>query len=143
MSRAPREPLDRLRRFGLYALAVFFVLAGAGHFVNPDFYLAMMPAWLPAHAELVWISGLAEAALGIAVLVPALRRSAGWGLIALLVAVFPANANMALHAERFPNIPMWALWVRLPFQALFIAWAWWATRPDVVDGSGREKRAPR
>jgi uncharacterized membrane protein len=124
-----RASSGRLRRTALYALSIFFVVAGVNHFANPDFYLPMMPACLPWHRELVWLSGVLEVAGGIAVLIPRARSMAGWGLVALLVGIFPANLNMALNPELYPDFGTVALWARLPFQALFIAWAWWATRP--------------
>jgi uncharacterized membrane protein len=101
-----------------------FVVAGALHFLKPRFYLAIMPDWLPAHRELVYASGLAEAAggLGLMAPAPAVRRWAGWWLVATLVAVFPANLHMALNPERYAKIPRPALWARLPFQGVFIAW---------------------
>jgi len=71
----------------------------------------------------VIISGVAEIAGGIGILIPSARRMAGWGLLALLVAVFPANIYMAAYPERF-GIPAWILWVRLPFQVVFFAWVW-------------------
>jgi uncharacterized membrane protein len=100
-----------------------FVLAGILHFVKPRMYEAIMPPWLPRHRELVYASGVAEIAGGAGLLVPAVRRPAGWWLIATLVAVFPANVHMALHADRF-RVPGGrnALLARLPFQAVFIAW---------------------
>ncbi len=120
-----------LKRASLWLMAAFYVVAGVNHFRSPEFYLAIMPPYLPWHLELVYLSGVAEIALGLALLVPALRVWAAWGVIALLVAVFPANLHQALH-----DVPMagsteslGALrWVRLPFQAVFIAWAWWHTR---------------
>jgi uncharacterized membrane protein len=114
-----------------YLLAIFFVLAGANHFINAGFYLQMMPPYLPWHLFLVYLSGIGEIVLGIMVLIPGLTSIAGWGLIALLIAVFPANIHMALHPDLFPNISPVALWIRLPFQAVFIAWAYWSTRPSV------------
>jgi uncharacterized membrane protein len=114
-----------------YLLAIFFVLAGANHFINAGFYLQMMPPYLPWHLFLVYLSGICEIVLGIMVLIPGLTSIAGWGLIALLIAVFPANIHMALHPDLFPNIIPVALWIRLPFQAVFIAWAYWSTRPSV------------
>jgi uncharacterized membrane protein len=126
---ALRLPEAPARRIALLALAVFFVAAGLNHFANEAFYLAMMPPWLPAHAELVLLSGVLEVLGGVAVLAPRLRNAAGWGLVALLVAVFPANLHMALNPELFPAFSARVLRARLPFQALFIAWAWWATRP--------------
>lgn len=109
-------------------LSAVFILAGLNHFRNPRMYLAIMPPYLPNHTALVAASGYAEVALGALVLVPRLRRVAGYGLIALLLAVFPANLHMALNPERFQPIPAWALWLRLPLQAVLIAWVRWATR---------------
>lgn len=114
----------------LWVMGVAYVAAGVMHFVAPDFYLPMMPPYLPWHLELVYLSGLAEIVLGVAVLVPATRVAAAWGIILLLIAVFPANMHIALH-----NVPLGgaaegaglANWIRLPFQAVLIVWAWWYT----------------
>jgi len=125
----PRSPG---RRAALILLALFFVGAGVNHFVNPDFYLAIVPPYLPAHGALVAVSGFFEIVGGLGVLLPATRSAAGWGLIALLLAVFPANLHMALNPEPFVagGFPRWALYARLPLQLVFILWAYWATRPD-------------
>jgi uncharacterized membrane protein len=117
------------RRIGLIALSVFFVIAGINHFLNPFFYVKIMPPYLPAHLELVYISGFFEILGGLGVLLPRIRSLAGWGLILLLMAVFPANLHMAIFPEQYPAVPAVALYVRLPLQLLFIAWAYWATRP--------------
>ncbi len=102
------------------------VLSGAMHFRSPKVYERMMPSWLPAHRALVLISGVFEVLGGVGLLVPATQHLAAWGLIALFVAVFPANVNMAVN--RLPlgrrPVPTWALWLRLPFQLVFIGWAW-------------------
>lgn len=103
--------------------------AGVNHFVMPKFYLRMMPPYLPGHLALVYLSGVAEILLGTLMLVPATSRLAAWGLIALLIAIFPANLHMALHPERFPEFSPTSLWLRLPLQALPLAWAYWHTRP--------------
>lgn len=107
---------------------VFFIAAGLNHFINPGFYLRMMPAYLPWHAALVAVSGVAEMVLGGLLLVSRFQVMAAWGSIALLVAVFPANVNMALHPELYPTISPMALWLRLPIQGLLIAWAHRYTR---------------
>jgi len=107
---------------------LFFIAAGVNHFLNPAFYLRMMPVYLSWHAELVAISGVAEVVLGAMLLVSRFRVVAALGLIALLIAVFPANLNMALHAEQFRPLSPVALWVRLPIQGVLIAWAYWYTR---------------
>jgi uncharacterized membrane protein len=103
-----------------WILGAFFVLAGLNHFLNPDSYLAMMPRYLPYPSELVWISGVAEIFGGLGVLFRTTRVPAGWGLMALLVAVFPANIQAALHGWPGSSMPSWVLWLRLPFQPIFI-----------------------
>ena len=102
----------------------FFVFAGVMHFVVPRTYQAIVPDYLPAHRELVAASGVAEIAGGLGVMHPRTRRLASWWSIATLVAVFPANLHMALNPDRY-KVPggRTALYVRLPIQLLFIAWA--------------------
>jgi uncharacterized membrane protein len=124
--------MTKLKPIFQYLLAVFFILAGTNHFINANFYLQMMPPYLPWHLFLVYLSGIFEIILGIMVFIPSLTSIAGWGLIALLIAVFPANIHMVLHPDLFPSIPSIALWIRLPFQAVLIAWAYWSTRPKVM-----------
>lgn len=110
-------------------LANLFIAAGVNHFVMPRTYEPVVPPRLSAHAkQLVQISGVAEIAGGIGVLVPFTRRLSGLSLIVLLAAVFPANLYMARKPERFHKIPRWALYARLPLQPLMMAWAWRATR---------------
>jgi uncharacterized membrane protein len=116
---------SRSRTVALWLLAIFFVVAGANHFLNPGPYLSMMPPYLPWPTGLVIISGAAEIAGGLSILIPSLRRLASWGLIALLVAVFPANLQVALHGWPGEQIPQWALWARLPLQPILIAWMYW------------------
>ena len=106
------------------------VLAGLNHFRIPRVYEAIMPDYMPAHRELVAVSGVAEAASGLAAMHPRTRRAGGLLGIATLVAVFPANLHMALHPERYKRIPSAALYGRLPVQALFIYWVWRATLAD-------------
>ena len=117
----------RSRAVGLLAhlfAGPVMLAAGVNHFVMPRTYAAIMPDFLPAHRELVLLSGLAEALGGAGTLHPATRRAAGWWLIAVLIAVFPANVHMALHPERYPQIPYAALLARLPLQ-LVMAWLVW------------------
>ncbi|HVM97496.1 MAG TPA: DoxX family protein, partial [Candidatus Acidoferrales bacterium] len=83
--------MRRLKQVLLYLMAVFYVFAGYMHFAKPDFYMPMMPPYLPWHAELVFLSGVAEVICGIGLLFPATRQLAAWATIALLIAVFPAN----------------------------------------------------
>ena len=106
-------------------LALFFVGAGVNHFLRTAFYLRMMPPWVPLPLAMVRASGVAEIVLGLLVLIPQWSAVAAWGLIALLIAVFPANLQMALHPQTFPEFSPRALWLRLPLQAVLIAWAYW------------------
>ena len=125
-----------VRIVSLVVLGVLFVAAGVMHFVVPDFYTRMIPPYLPWPLPLVYVSGACEVVLGALLLMPRTRRPAAWGLIVLLVAVFPANLHMALNPDQFPNLPPAALWARLPLQAVLIAWAWWFTRwPGRAGGS--------
>jgi uncharacterized membrane protein len=105
-------------------LGVTFLTTGVLHFVRPRVFEAIVPDYLPAHRELVYASGVAEIAGGAGVLFSKTARPAGWWLIATLIAVFPANVEMALRAERFKQIPEPLLWARLPLQGVLIAWAW-------------------
>lgn len=111
-----------------YLFGLGFVLGGLYHFINPALYERMMPPYLPWHLFLIYLSGFFEVALGLLLFIPKYTRFAAWSLIALLIAVFPANVHMALHTQLFPDIPPAALWLRLPLQAMLIAWAYWLTR---------------
>ncbi len=127
----------RARTIARGVLGVAMIGVGAMHFVAPAPFVAMIPSALPAHLALVYVSGLAEIAGGVGLFVPRLRRAASWGLIALYLAVFPANVNMALHDLPLGDYhaPSFALWARLPFQLLFIAWAYWAGKKDTSERS--------
>lgn len=125
--------MTRTKRVLLYVIGAAYVLAGLNHFRAPSFYVQIMPPYVPWHLAMVILSGVAEILLGIAVMIPRTRRVAAWGLIALLIAVFPANLHMALHEVRIDGHvagPAWALWLRLPLQGVLIAWAYWYARPD-------------
>ena len=119
-----------LRKIALVMLAMFFVIAGVLHFVWPGSYVAIVPPFIPWPRAMVYISGAAEIAGGFGLLLPPVRRLAAWGLVALLVAVFPANIYMALdHVQVTAKpLPPWALWVRLPVQLLLIWWTLWCTK---------------
>jgi len=108
------------------ALALFFIIAGASHLIAPAGYLAIMPAYIPWPAAMVALSGAAEILGGLGICFRSTRRSAGWWLIALLIAVFPANIHaistgMVIGGH---SVPAWMLWARLPFQLLFIVWVY-------------------
>jgi len=109
-------------------LSVVFIAAGLLHFLRTATYMEIMPGYLPAHRELVLVSGAAEIAGGLGVAVARTRSAAGLWLVALLVLVFPANIHMAVHAERYASIAPALLWARLPLQGLLMWWAYRATR---------------
>jgi len=123
-------PPRRSARIALVALSAFWIVAGLNHFLMPAFYLGIMPPYLPAHLALVQFTGVLELAGGIGVLLRATRALAGKCLVALLIAFLPVHVHMVANPEAFvaQGIPYWALWLRFPVQALFIAWASWATR---------------
>jgi uncharacterized membrane protein len=123
----------RIKHAMRWLLGILLLAAGANHFANPEFYESVMPPWLPRHRELVAISGVAEIFLGGLILIPRFVRVAAWGVIALLVAVFPANLHMAFNPDQFPQVPPLALWLRLPLQGILIAWAYWFTRRSDLD----------
>ena len=118
------------KRIALFLLALAFTFAGVTHFTGPEDFVAIVPPYLPAPLALVYISGVAEILGGLGVIPFVTRKWAGWGLIALLVAVFPANIHMAMNPQDFPDASVTFLYVRLALQFVLFAWAWWATQPD-------------
>lgn len=138
----------RARSAARVLLAVLMLGIGALHFVADEIFVQIVQPFLPAPMLLVWVSGVIEIALGAALLHPRTRRAAGWGLVSLYVAVFPANIYMAVENVQIVGLPAWAaqpsqtsLWLRLPFQIVFIAWALWVSRPATTlpesDAKGR------
>ena len=120
--------MSRAKMASKFVLATFMIGAGAMHFVMPDFYLKIMPPYLPLHYELVILSGVCEVALGVLLLFRKCSRVAAWGIIALLIAIFPANIYVFQNQEVLPAPPLLHL-LRLPLQGVFVAWAFWHTRP--------------
>jgi uncharacterized membrane protein len=123
-----------------YVMGLTYVFAGVMHFVAPKMYEQIMPPSLPRPLELVYLSGVAEIVLGAGVLFERTRRRSAWGLILLLLAVFPANVHMATHDLELHGVPEWAseppngaTWARLPLQGVLILWAWWYTKPAAED----------
>lgn len=122
--------LSTAQKILLGIAAIFFMGAGSLHFLSPCPYLQIIPPYLPWHPAMVYISGAAEIAGGAGLLIPPLRRAAAWGLVALLIAVFPANVYMATSNIPLGSAPMSKvlLWGRLPLQAVLIWWVLWATK---------------
>ena len=130
------EVLSRLKRPLLCVMAPGYVVAGVLHFVVPELYVQIVPPVFPAALALVYLSGLAEVAVGVGLLLPRTRRYAAWATVALLVAVFPANVYMATHGVVIDGVPGgggdpsdFVRWGRLPLQGVLILWALWYTRP--------------
>jgi uncharacterized membrane protein len=109
-------------------MGLLYAAAGINHFVNPDFYLPIMPPYLPAPLLLIYLSGVAEILLGIGVIVPRTARASAWTIIAMLIVFMLVHVHMVANPQDFSDVPVWALWLRLPLQALLILWAWWYTR---------------
>jgi uncharacterized membrane protein len=105
-------------------MSLFYMWAGIWHFVRPEMYARIVPPYLPAPLVLVYVSGVAELALGALLWIPALKPWAAWGIIALLIAVFPANIHMYQLGPAATGWPQWLLIARLPLQAVLIAWAY-------------------
>lgn len=121
-----------LKLIVLWVLALAMIGIGILHFVLPKPFVRIVPKSLPAPLALVYISGFFEIAGGVGLLIPATRVAAAWGLIALYIAVFPANVNMLVNnisLDPRKPIPRWMLWARLPFQFVFIGLAYWFTLP--------------
>jgi uncharacterized membrane protein len=112
----------------LFSLA--FILGGVNHFYDPQIYIKMMPDYLPMHLELVYFSGVIEIVLGVLLLIPKTQKIAAWGIIGLLIAIFPANLHMYNNPELFPKISPLFLAIRLPLQLIIIYWAYRYTKRE-------------
>ncbi|HKQ76638.1 MAG TPA: MauE/DoxX family redox-associated membrane protein [Blastocatellia bacterium] len=122
-----------MRKFKIvmkYLLAIAFIAAGLNHFANPELYLRIMPPYLPWPSALHLIAGIFEFVFGVMLLIPRLQWWAAWGLIALLLAIYPANIHMAVNNHLYPEFPMIYHWIRLPLQFVLIALAWWYSKTD-------------
>jgi uncharacterized membrane protein len=134
----PSNNSHRRKEFLRVFLAISMIVVGITHFVRPEQYARIVPPQLPYPFELVYISGFFEILGGIGLLIPLVSVAAAWGLIALFIAVFPANINMTLNNIPLDGIPhnQVLYWARLPFQAVLIAWAWWYTKkPEQQPGA--------
>ena len=121
-----------MKKLSLYIMTLFYFAAGLNHFIRPQFYLKIMPPWIPVHKELVLISGIGEVLLALLLLFPVTRRLAAWGIIVLLVAVFPANIQMLINYYESNNPMLWIAVLRLPLQLVLIWWAYGFTKAVVV-----------
>jgi len=125
--------LEKVKLGLLGLMALGYIGAGINHFVSPGFYVSIMPPYIPWHLAMVWISGVAEILLGVGVLIPKTRRVSGWLIIAMLAVFMTVHVHMLTAPEGTFDAPRWALWARLPMQAVLAAWAWWVTKPAEED----------
>jgi uncharacterized membrane protein len=125
-----------MKKISLYVMILFYAGAGINHFIRPEFYLQIIPGWLPQHKALVLISGIAEILCAVLLLFPKTIRAGAWCTIALLIAIFPANIQMLLNYSRNKNPMLWIALIRLPIQLLLIWWAYIFTRPTRSAGEG-------
>jgi len=128
------EILSTTQRMGALVAAIFYIVAGAMHFINSGVYQRIMPPYIPSHLFMVRVSGALEILGGLGLLVSETRRAAAWGLVALLIAVFPANIYMATHPIEAgaASIAPVLRWGRLPLQLLLVWWLLWSTRPRLI-----------
>lgn len=115
---------------GLAVVFLFFFIGGTAHFVMPEFFIRIMPPYIPLHREAVLLSGAIELILAFCLLKPSLRPLTGWALIALICTVSLANLHMSMNPELFPEFPQWALTLRWFIQAGLLWLVWWSTRPS-------------
>ncbi len=120
--------MGKWKKMSLYVMTVFYILAGFNHFANPIFYKKIMPPWLDWHTTLIFISGALEIIFGVLLLPIKTRQLAAWGIIALLIAVFPANVQMMINFRNEQNPYYWVAVLRLPLQLLLIGWAYQFTK---------------
>jgi uncharacterized membrane protein len=111
-----------------FSMVLFYLAAGSWHFIHPQFYIKIMPPWLPQPLQLVYISGACEIVLALLLIPRLTRTTAAWGIIVLLFAVFPANIQMMLNYYRADDPFLWAAILRLPLQLVLIRWAWEYTK---------------
>lgn len=123
----------RIKTVSLYVMSFGYLMAGFNHFKNPEFYLKMMPPYLPAHEILNVTSGAIEMILAALLIRPEARSLAAWGIILLLIAVFPANVYMYSIGGAAFGVPDWVLVLRLPLQLVLMAWAYWHTKNPELD----------
>ncbi len=117
-----------IKLFSIYLMSLFYVFVGLKHFTNPKWFMQIMPPYLPYHLQLVYLSGAFEIIFGIMLFFSKYRFIAGWGLILLLIAVFPANIYLAQTNGAAMNTSPVVAWGRLPLQLVFIALAYWHTK---------------
>jgi uncharacterized membrane protein len=121
--------MQKLRTLSAWVMGLAYIAAGITHFWHPDFYLKIMPPYLPSHGLLVDLSGVAEIVLGLLMLLPVTRKLAAWGIIVMLIVFMIVHIHMVMSPQLFKDVPGYLLWLRIPLQFVLILWAYWYTRP--------------
>lgn len=127
--------MQTLKFISMAVMALLYIAAGINHFVNPDFYVKIMPPYFSSPLFWVQLSGVAEILLGVLLFPPKTRALAAWLIVAMLVVFLTVHVHMVMHAADFGDVPYGLLIARLPIQGLLIAWAWWYTRPSTGTAS--------
>ena len=122
--------MQTLRTLLGWLMGLFYLAAGINHFWHPGFYINIIPPYLPWHEALVYVSGVIEIVLGLMIFLPRYRALAAWAIIAMLIAFMPVHIHMVMNPQSYPEVSPVLLWLRLPLQVVFIAWAYWYTRPS-------------
>ena len=117
-----------IKKYLAFIMALAYIAAGTNHFIDPVFYIKIMPPYLPFHSQLVFLSGVCEIVFGALIIPLKTRRLAAWAIIALLIAVFPANIQMTINYYNAHDPLLWVTIVRLPLQFVLIYWAWIYTK---------------
>ncbi|MBI45657.1 MAG: DoxX family protein [Candidatus Marinimicrobia bacterium] len=120
-----------IKKISIISMSCFYIYVGIKHFIDPNWFINIIPPYLPWHLELVYLSGLFEIILGLLLLIPKTRKLAAYGLIALLIAVYPANIYLAFNElpQKMMGISSFAAsWIRLPIQFIFIGLAYWHSK---------------
>jgi uncharacterized membrane protein len=124
-----------MKKLSLYIMIVLYITAGLNHFINPEFYMRIMPPWVPYPEEMIFISGVCEVLFALLLAIPITRRAGAWCIILLLLAVFPANIQMLLNYRNENNPLLWIAIARLPLQIVLIGWAYqFAIKPKQKSG---------
>ncbi len=117
-----------MKKLSLFAMSTLYIIAGSNHFISPEFYMKIMPPYIPWHTQIVYASGAIEILLGTLLIPLSTRKIAAWGIIVLLIAIFPANINMMLNYLHQKNSELWITILRLPLQLILIWWAYTFTK---------------
>lgn len=123
-----------LKKIALGLHALLYTAAGINHFISAEFYLNIMPEFIPAHKFMVAASGVAEILVGLGILLPQTRKLAAYGTIAMLLIFMTVHIDMVVRMAEFPDAPPAFLWARIPLQFVLIAWAWWLSKKPKAIG---------